>query len=492
MERLMRYPVAVIGGGPVGLSSSILLYLRNIPHVLFERHHGTSIHPKACGLNQRTGEIFRQMGVEQAIIAQGAPPDTCSKTASSPSRYVMLPQIRLEPILSRRAKQLNPSGVHYGAEVTDTVGKEDYVELQIKYRGSSRPSEIIQPSYLGIELHGEKDSVDMVTAHIRASIASQYPEPETFITWFINPDMGGSIPETEEWMFACSIRPDDPQKFDNNTMVTRVKKSINIPDLPVEILSVSHWFVNAISAERRYRSINGRTFLVGDAAHRIPPLSALGVNTSIQDANNMIWKLALALRIGKDTSAKDNRTAMQALFDKNHAGHAQMYAGVQRAQTILDTEFKAPGAEIGWFYPTADINNEGQDNYHDGQLNEDGKLNTAKYFPSTIPGHHFPHMWLRKAGHVVSSRDLLCLDKFVLFTADLACWSRVEHELIKVIPIGSKDLEGIDGKWSQFSGVDRSGAVLVRRDGIVAWRSKLAGEDNVNKLYAALTKILRI
>lgn len=332
-------------------------------------------------------------------------------------------------------------------------------------------------------------------------------------------------PETEEWMFACSIRPDDPQKFDNNTMVTRVKKSINIPDLPVEVLSVSHWFVNAISAERRYRSINGRTFLVGDAAHRIPPLSALGVNTSIQDANNMVWKLALvlqnklgksdlldtydeerrpvgervaqsslvnlqshnliidkALRIGKDTSAKDNRTAMQALFDKNHAGHAQMYAGVQRAQTILDTEFKAPGAEIGWFYPTADINNEGQDNYHDGQLNEDGKLNTAKYFPSTIPGHHFPHMWLRKAGHVVSSRDLLCLDKFVLFTADLACWSRVEHELIKVIPIGSKDLEGIDGKWSQFSGVDRSGAVLVRRDGIVAWRSKLAGEDNVNKL----------
>lgn len=81
MTNPQRYPVAIIGGGPVGLSSSILLYLRNIPHVLFERHHGTSIHPKACGLNQRTGEIFRQMGVEQAIIAQGAPPDTCSKTA---------------------------------------------------------------------------------------------------------------------------------------------------------------------------------------------------------------------------------------------------------------------------------------------------------------------------------------------------------------------------------------------------------------------------
>jgi 2-polyprenyl-6-methoxyphenol hydroxylase-like FAD-dependent oxidoreductase len=64
MTTSQLHPVAIIGGGPVGLSSSIFLSLRNIPYVLFERHHGTLIHPKACGLNQRTGEIFRQMGVE--------------------------------------------------------------------------------------------------------------------------------------------------------------------------------------------------------------------------------------------------------------------------------------------------------------------------------------------------------------------------------------------------------------------------------------------
>jgi hypothetical protein len=64
MTTSQLHPVAIIGGGPVGLSSSIFLSLRNILYVLFERHHGTSIHPKACGLNQRTGEIFRQMGVE--------------------------------------------------------------------------------------------------------------------------------------------------------------------------------------------------------------------------------------------------------------------------------------------------------------------------------------------------------------------------------------------------------------------------------------------
>jgi 2-polyprenyl-6-methoxyphenol hydroxylase-like FAD-dependent oxidoreductase len=75
------HPVAIIGGGPVGLSCSILLSLRNIFHVLFERHHGTSIRPKACGISQRIGEIFRRMGVEEDVIANGAPPNTCSKTA---------------------------------------------------------------------------------------------------------------------------------------------------------------------------------------------------------------------------------------------------------------------------------------------------------------------------------------------------------------------------------------------------------------------------
>ena len=74
-------PVIIVGGGPVGLVSSILLSLQKIPNVLFERHPGTSIHPKACGLNQRTMEIFRHIGVEEEALRQSAPPETVSRTA---------------------------------------------------------------------------------------------------------------------------------------------------------------------------------------------------------------------------------------------------------------------------------------------------------------------------------------------------------------------------------------------------------------------------
>ncbi|KFY94797.1 hypothetical protein V500_03062 [Pseudogymnoascus sp. VKM F-4518 (FW-2643)] len=153
-------PVAIIGGGPVGLVSSILLSQQEIPHVLFERHPSTYIHPKACGMNQRSMEIFRQMGIEAEILEHRAPPDTVSRTdwytslgpngreiigrdawgggkyqgeynRASPSPYVLLPQIRLEAILQKKALQLNCAGIHYGVHVTAVEEQADWVILTL-------------------------------------------------------------------------------------------------------------------------------------------------------------------------------------------------------------------------------------------------------------------------------------------------------------------------------------------------------------------------
>ncbi|GME27782.1 Monooxygenase FAD-binding protein [Neofusicoccum parvum] len=565
------HPVAIIGGGPIGLSSSILLSLRGIPHVLFERHSGTSIHPKSCGINQRTMEIFRVMGIEQDIYKVAAPPEIAGRTAwytslgpsgqeiisrdawglgqyaeeyekHSPSHYVILPQIRTEPIISRRALELNPDGIKYGMEVTDVQEKDDHVVLKVKpTRGTDDEAQEIHARYviaadggrsmtdkLGVEWEGEKDIFHMVTAHIRTPLRAHHPDPRNFLTWFTHPDMGGSTKtgflyqigpwpldypvEQQEWVFACALIGTDPAQFDRDTMAARLRATLKIPDLPIDILSLSHWNVNAVSAAR-YRA-GRRVFLAGDAAHRIPPWGALGMNTGVQDAHNLIWKLELALKdptryecllqsydaerrpVGRavaasslhnlrshaldmDTalgmsaanSTEENAAAIAPFFDESHPEHAAKREAVREAQKTLDTEFKAPGTEVGWFYPEADFWGEGERCAHGGQVRPDGAFEFEFYRPCTVPGHHLPHAWVEGEKGRVALRDLLPLSKLLLIVGRKG-WEGLEGELVRVEVVGEGAWKDVDGAWERQRGVSGDGAVLVRPDGIVAWRGE--------------------
>jgi putative polyketide hydroxylase len=67
-------PVLIVGGGPVGLTASLLLSQQGVQSLLVERHPGTAILPKARGINARTMEMYRQAGVEADIRAAGMPP----------------------------------------------------------------------------------------------------------------------------------------------------------------------------------------------------------------------------------------------------------------------------------------------------------------------------------------------------------------------------------------------------------------------------------
>src|SRR5215467_5677338 len=71
VETPQSVPVLIVGGGPVGLSASILLSRHGVRSLLVERHPGTSVHPKARGLNVRTLELLRVWGLEQAVRAAG-------------------------------------------------------------------------------------------------------------------------------------------------------------------------------------------------------------------------------------------------------------------------------------------------------------------------------------------------------------------------------------------------------------------------------------
>ncbi|KAK5042880.1 hypothetical protein LTR84_012413 [Exophiala bonariae] len=583
-------PVAIVGGGPVGLVSSILLSMRKIPHVIFEQFPGTSIHPKACGLNQRTMEIFRHIGVEREVVKHRAPLNVAGKTGwytnigpngreiysrdswgggkyqeeyrrASPAQYSTLAQIRLEPILQRRALEIAPNCISYNSKVTSVKEKGDKVVLTVD-RGN-RGSEDVEAQYvlgadggrglaesLGIGWEGESDIVDMFTAHFNADIASIHPNKAVFISWLVNPKLRGSRgsgylyhlgpyyptrEKKEEWVLASPKHPEDPVEFDEKTMVERIRRSLEIPDLDLSLRSISNWTVNAKVAER-YRSEGGRIFLVGDACHRVPPWGALGMNSGIQDAHNLIWKLGLALKSGQptkysnfldtyekerrpiaqrvarnslhnmlnhnnimdgalditaETSTEENLASVAAYFDESHELYKEKRERVRQAAADLDNEFHAPGIEIGWFYESADINGEGLAARHGGQLLADGTFDINNYHPSTIPGHHVPHSWLRKGDTTISTRDLVELDKFVLLTGKSGIWESVPNDLIHVQVIdGEAGWTDIEGTWAQLRGVDEDGAVLIRPDGIVAWRARNSEPSSTSKLTALVQSLL--
>ncbi|KAJ9620246.1 hypothetical protein H2203_008011 [Taxawa tesnikishii (nom. ined.)] len=310
--------------------------------------------------------------------------------------------------------------------------------------------------------------------------------------------------------------------------------------MDADILSLSHWNVNAKTVES-YRALQGRLFFVGDAAHRVPPWGALGLNSGIQDADNLIWKLALALKhphksydrlldtydaerrpigervartslhnlqshagvmdaalgIAPTNSIEANTKAMAQYFDvTDKTGGARRRQAIAQALEIMDIEFDAHGAEVGWFYPSADLNNEGTATRHDGQLTKDGELDLCVYHPSTIPGHQLPHAWLERDSRRVSTRDLVHLAKLTLFAQSAQPWADLAHDLVHVEIIDPKiGWKDVDGAWRAQCGVGASGAIFVRPDGIVAYRvpdsaSAAKANTSLNDVFAELVAIL--
>lgn len=257
------------------------------------------------------------------------------------------------------------------------------------------------------------------------------------------------------------------------------------------------------------------------------------MNTGIQDAQNLVWKLCLALKdprrydalldtyyieraevgkrvgltslqnmrshaghidaaIGISTgqTREQNIAAAKSFFDPKHPDYARRRSLIEEASHELDTEFKAPGYEVGWFYPSADIEFEGGAT-HGGQQLPDGTLVHHTYYISTIPGHHLPHAWLEYESSIMAIRDLLSLEKLTLFV-EAGNVLKITDDRVQVVSIGSGGWHDVHGSWEKHRGVDAAGGVLVRPDGIVAWRGALALAEQIGwpRLLDTLLKVV--
>ncbi|WP_171166660.1 FAD-dependent monooxygenase [Streptomyces sp. I05A-00742] len=337
----VRVPVLIVGGGPAGLAASLALSRYGVRHLLVNKHRGTAHTPRAHLLNQRTGEILRDLGVEQRVLDRATPPELLANhvfmstftgtevarldaygngpdrigdyRAASPARMCNLPQHLLEPILAEAVEEAGVGELRFGQEFLSLTQDEKGVTALVRDRGSGREY-TVRSDYLvgadgarsrvlrqlGLGLTGADGVAQAVSVWFEADL-SRYAAHRPGILYVGavpgRPPTDGrvfvSVRPWDEWVFLSFPHPDEPLDLDDHEAVlARIRESIGDDSIPVRIKNISPWEVNGTVAER-YSA--GRVFCVGDAVHQGPPTNGLGLNSAVADSFNLCWKLKLVL-----------------------------------------------------------------------------------------------------------------------------------------------------------------------------------------------------
>ena len=535
---MLDVPVLIAGGGPVGLTASILLSRHGVRSLLVERHPGTAILPKARGVNARTMEMYRQCGVEAAIRAAGLPPErtglivwteslageeierrvpgraTPENMAVTPTTNCLCAQDDLEPVLRRFAEAAAPDGLRFSTELTSVrhdagsvtgvltdraTGAE--TPVRARYLVAADGAQSRARRMLGVRMVGEEGVYDSVNILFRADLRPWTEHRPAALYFVEQPELRGTfltINGRDRWGFLIhslkqyGFRPED---LTPDRCAALIRRGAGVPDLPVEVLGVSVWEASAIVADR-YR--DGPVFLAGDAAHEMPPTGGFGLNTGVQDAHNLAWKLAYVLRGWADPSLLDTYHAERqpvataitraSLANALSMGRTERQSGAKVARPQFLNE---QGLIFGASYESAAV-------VPDGTPPPPVSDPVTEYLPSARPGGRAPHVWLERGGDRLSTVDLFG-PRFVLLTGGLGpAWCDAARRLASPSrpPLaahaigGGGDLGDAEGAWRRAYGVEEDGAVLVRPDGHVAWRSRSRADDPERALGAALDRVL--
>ena len=334
--------VLVVGSGPAGASAALFLSTLGVANILITKYRWTANTPRAHITNQRTMEIFRDVGIEQQVIAEATPHELMGDTVfctsivgeelgrirtfgthptrhaefelASPSFNCDIPQTYLEPILVKNAAARG-SQIRFSTEYVSHVQDADGVTVTVLDRLTGQTI-LIRAKYLigadgarskvasdiDLPMVGKMDIAGSMNITFTADITPYVDHRPSVLYWVIQPgsNIGGigtglvrMIRPWDQWLVVWGYDiTEDPPNLDDDAARQIVRNLLGMPDLDVEITGYSLWGNNEQYATHLQR---GRVFSVGDAIHRHPPSNGLGSNTSIQDSYNLVWKLALVL-----------------------------------------------------------------------------------------------------------------------------------------------------------------------------------------------------
>ncbi|WP_033324692.1 FAD-dependent monooxygenase [Streptomyces yerevanensis] len=529
--------VLIVGGSLVGLSTAVFLAHHKVPCTVVERHPSTSIHPRAVGYYPRTAEFLRTAGIEE-VAKEAASGFEKHKTRASvvslagevlfskeeleggdelsdltPSKLLLLPQDRLEPILRARAEKLGAdlrfstelvsftqdgdgvTAVVRDAEGADSTLRADYLVAADGPRSTVRES-------LGIAREGRGVLSRHVSIAFGADFGAVLGDRRYSVVHVRNDTVTGILVHDDTLTEGTLIVGYDPDKgesledFTDARCAELVSAAIGSDEVEVTVRSRFPWDMAELVAET---FVQGRVLIAGDAAHQVPPTGGYGANTGIADAFNLAWKLALVIEgtAGPgllNTYQEERRpiglyTAQQGslqLAIRSGTATEEQQAATDDAMTVTMGQAYRSGA----FVPETGA----------AQLPLTSDPRTLR----GEPGTRAPYVVLERDGAPLATLDLFGTGFVLMAGQDGGSWAEAAeaaaaesgaHFTFHRIAATAQDdgaLADPDGLWNAAYGVGADGAVLVRPDGIVAWRSRggVPAGDWSAALIAALRRIL--
>lgn len=574
----------IIGTGPAGSASAALLSSYGIDNMVINRYRWLANSPRAHITNQRTMEVLRDLGNEveaeaymhatdQELMGTNVfceslsgeelgrlqtwgnhPNSKAEHLLSSPTFMNDLPQTFMEPLLFKtacsRGTQARMS-CEYQNHIEDEEGvlttildrlTNEKFTVRSKYLigADGGNSKVVENT--GLPIEGEMAIAGSINFLFKADLTKYVAHRPSVLYWVMQPgsNVGGigmgvvrMVRPWNEWLaiWGYDINGPRPELSDNEAKEI-IRDLVGDRKLDIDLQGVSYWTNNDAYATQLSK---GRVFIMGDAAHRHPPSNGLGSNTSIQDAFNLCWKMALVLKgqagetllesynverapIAKQIVTRANKSIgefgpifealglightdpeiMKANMIKrcnNDEQAAEQRRKLREAIAFKKYEFDAHGVEMNQRYDSTAIFKDGQP---DPGFVEDEELH---YQPTTWPGARIPHIWLfeNSTGKKVSTLDLTGKGKFSIITGIggedwLVAAKEIEKDtgiFIRTVMIGPRhEIADHTGDWARASDISDNGCLLVRPDQHIAWRAHKLTENPTLDMYNAIKLIL--
>ncbi|MEU1550641.1 FAD-dependent monooxygenase [Nocardia sp. NPDC005745] len=577
--------VTIVGAGATGCTLALLLSRYGIGCTVLERRTDPFDHPAAHVVNARSQEIWHRASppLARRVSALAPPVEEVSvvrwctdlhhaplgdidlladteqvETVQSHSRFLIshIGQHRLMPVLwdaleidphidfrrgvGIRDVTITPSRatVH-----TDSLGGK--AEISSRFVVGADGANSAVRDAVGIAMRGP-ELANMGSVFFNAELFTDGIRP--LLSWIYSPAFCGVLiahADDDYVLMTPYLSRHQEIARDGRMFWARTLPRVIGQHVPFRIHSTGTWTMTSQTAESFTK---GNVILVGDAAHRFPHTGGFGLNSGVQDAHNLAWKLAAVLEGRAPTALLDSyeperRPVVERFAAQSVANHFRLddvmdglgvsnraVARLTRAfahpvvdrspavivRSIADRltsvamrrtakllgdsasarylratvarrlpdqleHFASTGLEFGYAYSGPLIRTEPTPQPMDGS-------GVVHYRPTTWPGARVPHIWLAGDGDPVSTHDALDLRDYTLFTLDPQAWRAAVADTAPVTVVGLDTAIAPERQIVlDLFEVGEHGAVLVRPDGHVVWRTTECAISAAPELQRLLT-----